>query len=592
MRKLLPALLLALPLALHAQVKTVTDSLLVIPGNNGMLMFYSRYQGKLYQLGPDSFARVNTASLSTSKIITSYTHFVSPPLKIDDCVYFDPLKMISTTSNCERRRSYLYSASMPRFMQRYIIRSAGVQVPNAIRFYLDSAMQNSLGELCTDDFSMRTVQPLLGSFYFRKTEVSNKEYREFLNWVRDSIIHVRLGHRLANGYIDWKQPLPSGKELKQKVPGVYYESDRPRTYQFQPDPAIFLYRFAQSPEGFADTLAVYPDTLCWSREFVKETGEPYTNMYFWHPAYDEGPVVGVSYAQCLAFLEWKTRQLQKELDHAGKPYRVECNLPSEAEWDMASTAEKKKKKLEVYGEHYPYLADSDWRTDLRLAAFLPGNRFVIQSTDFETFQKKRIADSLAKTQPGGDHVYLSESNRNPKDVRYRNATPGLLMPGEFASGSHQDIDGVPMLFATTGQPFSRHSYMRSQRRKGKEIMKTNPFFQAHTDPATGIVALDGNVSEWMRENLEDNWAPLMRIYLQPPPFGETKEQQLAKDIDRFYFEKLPKNGRLVRGGNWFDERYNLAYGKNIAGITRKTFVAPEEQHATVGFRYVVHVVSK
>ena len=44
-----------------------------------------------------------------------------------------------------------------------------------------------------------------------------------------------------------------------------------------------------------EVINVYPDTLCWIHDFTYANNDYMTNMYFWHPAYDEYPVVGVTW---------------------------------------------------------------------------------------------------------------------------------------------------------------------------------------------------------------------------------------------------------------------------------------------------------
>ena len=42
-----------------------------------------------------------------------------------------------------------------------------------------------------------------------------------------------------------------------------------------------------------DVVNVYPDTLCWIADFTYSFNEPWTEKYFWHPGFDEYPVVVV-----------------------------------------------------------------------------------------------------------------------------------------------------------------------------------------------------------------------------------------------------------------------------------------------------------
>ena len=43
-----------------------------------------------------------------------------------------------------------------------------------------------------------------------------------------------------------------------------------------------------------EKVHIYPDTLCWISDFTYSYNEPMAKAYFWHPAYDYYPVVGVS----------------------------------------------------------------------------------------------------------------------------------------------------------------------------------------------------------------------------------------------------------------------------------------------------------
>ncbi|MBN2520794.1 MAG: SUMF1/EgtB/PvdO family nonheme iron enzyme, partial [Bacteroidales bacterium] len=81
---------------------------------------------------------------------------------------------------------------------------------------------------------------------------------------------------------------------------------------------------------------VFPDTLCWYSDFSYSYNEPMVTMYFWHPAYDNYPVVGITWLQARAFCVWRTRALNLSLTRAGEPFVHDYRLPTETEWEYAA----------------------------------------------------------------------------------------------------------------------------------------------------------------------------------------------------------------------------------------------------------------
>ena len=94
------------------------------------------------------------------------------------------------------------------------------------------------------DYASPKKRVTVATFYMDETEVSNVDWLEYLNWIKEVPVDPR-----------W-----------------YYEA--------------------------------LPDTLVWRSALAYN--EPYVNNYLRHPAYQEYPVVGVTWEQAMAYCDWRT----------------------------------------------------------------------------------------------------------------------------------------------------------------------------------------------------------------------------------------------------------------------------------------------
>lgn len=189
----------------------------------------------------------------------------------------------------------------------------------------------------------------LQGFYMDETEISNNEYRQFVHWVRDSIAHSILGDYYEDDYgnekIDWELEIDWADET---LEDMYYSGEDVVGNRRELDAGQMVYNYdwldfqaaardkGRSPRSsFIKRFKVniYPDTLCWIRDFSYSYNDPIAKNYFSHPAYDDYPVVGLTWPQANAFCNWRSK-----IWNGGKEntFQDEFRLPTEVEWEYAA----------------------------------------------------------------------------------------------------------------------------------------------------------------------------------------------------------------------------------------------------------------
>jgi formylglycine-generating enzyme required for sulfatase activity len=89
------------------------------------------------------------------------------------------------------------------------------------------------------------------------------------------------------------------------------------------------------------------DSTKWLTELRYQ--EPMANYYHLHPAYNNYPVVCISYEAALAYCDWLTEQYNA--DTKRKFNKVKFVLPSEEEWMVVANG-RNKNKMYPWGNYY------------------------------------------------------------------------------------------------------------------------------------------------------------------------------------------------------------------------------------------------
>ena len=214
----------------------------------------------------------------------------------------------------------------------------------------------------------------VGAFFMDETEITNNEYRQFVEWVEDSIIRKnmnqfalsrkdtlrvkskvgdtsrildfsnRLDKDLAQAYRDtiFVKAWVDGKEVINKKSYVYvYEeidyrklsADRVNEPDLVDDLSAEDFR---SKYVIKHSVEIYPNTLDFQGDYVYSHEETEAEYNFAHEAYDDYPVVGITWIQANAFCHWRTHIMNQYRKRQGEPVLADFRLPTETEWEYAA----------------------------------------------------------------------------------------------------------------------------------------------------------------------------------------------------------------------------------------------------------------
>lgn len=385
----------------------------------------------------------------------------------------------------------------------------------------------------------------VSSFYMDETEVRNIDYREYLYWL-------------------------------ERVYGTDYKEI---------------------------VKAAEPDQNVWRKEL--EYNEPYVEYYFTHPAYDNYPVVGVSWVQANDYCEWRTDRVNegilvkqgilelnpnqvnsdnfntdaylagqyegiegkkpmKNLDPNGEPTRQveftdgillpDYRLPTEAEWEYAALA--------LAGNN----ADSEDErvTDRRI---YPWN-----GTTLRYYKGGWQGDFMANFKRGrGDNMGLAG---NLNDNAALTGEVDLFMPNDF--GLYNMAGNVSEWVLDVYRP------MTSQDAGDFNTFRGNEFKTLVLDEEGNVAQKNDTTGKLAYRNVTDEEVANRRNYRTADVRNHIDGDDQSLNGNEFMYNygvsSLVNNeSRVYKGGSWNDRAYFLSPG------TRR-YLDQNEASAEIGFR--------
>lgn len=232
-------------------------------------------------------------------------------------------------------------------------------------------------------FSMASKQRqvTIEGFWMDATEITNNQYRQFVYWVRDSIMAKLLGVVTTGEdgveYVDWKTyrtnpPKITPEDASTKLSTITIPkkglpaSMASRSYVINTKKLVYYYESFNLKEAsksanrkksmrsfvVKNKVPIYPDTLVWIQDFTYSYNEPYTRKYWGDASYGDYPVVGVNWVQANAFCFWRTDFMNSYLSRNKQAEKLDYfRLPSEYEWEYAARGGRIK-VVYPWGNHF------------------------------------------------------------------------------------------------------------------------------------------------------------------------------------------------------------------------------------------------
>ena len=186
------------------------------------------------------------------------------------------------------------------------------------------------------------------SFFISKTEVTNAEYRKFVEfcineWMKENRPEIVKKYKWTSAeYVQAVQSWLESGSVSSAAAGAQSSSSLLSPAKTWGE--LYLRNLDWKKIEYKGK-AIFPNTQVWNTDFPMSYNQPLRDYYFVHPAYNNYPVVGVSKSQADHYCLWYSDQFGKQ-----EKYLICYRLPSEVEWERAASvvaAKRSKNPLDL-----------------------------------------------------------------------------------------------------------------------------------------------------------------------------------------------------------------------------------------------------
>ncbi|MBC7553264.1 MAG: SUMF1/EgtB/PvdO family nonheme iron enzyme [Taibaiella sp.] len=429
----------------------------------------------------------------------------------------------------------------------------------------------------------------LSSYFMDKTEVTNQQYRQFVEWVVDSIAITNYLKDDEKYFKDQKVVDSSGNstnvvrrinwskvnhkeifdkpEMRAKVHAMLDERGK-----IKKDSIIFAFSYMRANGTnkkikigtfVTEPVKVFPDEEIWATDLPNAQTDILVENYFNTAPYDDYPVVGVTWKQARAYTSWRsiTQDGYSNVADYMKSYHLAYSLPSEAQWVYAAQQDMK-----AYNKMLSDGGALDQIAEPKAGKGTP-----------ELTKKKKSKKS--KNAPAKDSVAaVIVATPSPTPAGSDDANNGWL------SSTASTVDNSATLKEDSLQNFDLgkddKNFIPSDKRgltanfkqdEGEYTGDGSPFtvpVMSYTPNDFGIYNMVGNVAEWT-----------MDAY-SPSTFAFVADVNPVLLYDADSTESDPMRRKVVRGGSF------LSNAKALSPYSRD-FEMDNMVHCYIGFRCVM-----